>query len=129
MAGRERDMDKKNILVVDDDETICKLLKLNLEENKEYEVWIATSGEKALEIIKTNRPDLVLLDINMPGMSGMELLERIMVVEPEMPVAMVTAVWDADEAKRAREAGAYDYIVKPVDLEYLRTAILVKLFC
>ena len=122
-------MGKQRILIIDDEEGFCKLLKLNLEENEEYEGMMATSGEEAIELVKKHKPDLVLLDIRMPGMNGLECLKRIKSIAPDIPVAMVTAIWDAQEGRRALEAGAYDYITKPVDFEYLKTALFVKLFC
>ena len=64
----------------------------------------------------------------MPDMDGFETLKKIKVIDPDIPVAMVTAIWDNDEAKKAFEAGAYKYITKPVDMEYLKTAVLIKLF-
>ena len=63
----------------------------------------------------------------MPGMDGLETLKRIKATAPDLPVAMVTAVYDDAEAKRCFEAGAYDYITKPVDFEYLMTGLLVTL--
>jgi len=119
---------KKKILIVDDEESFCELLKLNLEDNKNYEGLIATSGEEAIELVKQHKPDVVLLDILMPDMGGLECLKRIKALAPDLPVAMVTAVWDAEEGKRALREGAYEYITKPIDLEYLKTAIFLKLF-
>jgi len=64
----------------------------------------------------------------MPEMDGIETLKRIKTLDPDIPVAMVTAVWDDNEAKRAYDAGAYEYITKPIDTEYLKMAVLIKLF-
>lgn len=121
-------MSKKKILIIDDEEDFCSLLKLNIDEITEYEALVATSGEAGLDLIQTEKPDLVLLDIMMPGMDGMETLERIKAAAPDLPVAMLTAVYAEEEANRCFEAGAYDYIAKPVDFEYLKTVVLVKLF-
>lgn len=122
-------MDKKKLLIVDDEEPICRMLKLNLGKNEKYECMIATSGKEALELVQEHKPDLVLLDIKMPEMNGLQCLKRIKIIAPDIPVAMVTAVHDLQEARRMFEAGAYDYITKPVDFEYLKTALFVKLFC
>lgn len=119
---------RKKILIVDDEENIGKIIKLHLEDTDEYEGLVATRGEQAIEIVKTDQPDLVLLDYMMPGMTGLEVLRRIKAVAPNTPVAMVTAVWNQEEARKCFEAGAYEYITKPVDFEYLQRAILVKLF-
>ncbi len=122
-----REQPKKAVLAVDDDPKSLKLLVdvLTLEG---YRVITAQSGKDALEQIELEKPGLVLLDIMMPEMDGMETLKRIKAFDQDIPVAMVTAVWDEDEAKRAFEAGAYEYITKPVDIEYLKLAVLVKLF-
>ncbi|MHC4310544.1 MAG: response regulator transcription factor [Planctomycetota bacterium] len=121
-------MPRKTILLIDDEEDFSTLLKLNIENTTEYEALVANGGEVGLELVKKHRPDLVLLDIMMPGMDGMETLERIKATAPDLPVAMVTAVYKEEEAKRCFDAGAYDYITKPVDFEHLKTALLVKLF-
>ncbi len=121
-------MSKKKILLIDDEEDFSTLLKLNIDKATEYEVLVANSGEAGLELVKKHRPDLVLLDIMMPGMDGMETLEKIKATTPDLPVAMVTAVYKEEEAKRCFDAGASDYITKPVDFEHLKTALLVKLF-
>jgi DNA-binding response OmpR family regulator len=118
---------KKAILVVDDDPKNLELLAVKLSQEG-YRVITAQSGKDALEAIKLEKPGLVLLDIMMPKMNGIETLKRIKALEPSIPVAMVTAVWDDDEARKAIEAGAYEYITKPVNMEYLELAVLVKLF-
>jgi len=117
----------KKILIIDDEASFCKLLKLRLEESREYEAMTANTGETGLELVKQHKPDLVLLDIMMPGKSGLDILKQIKAIAPETPVAMVTASWSQQESKRAFEAGAYEYITKPVDFDYLKTALLVKL--
>lgn len=78
-------------------------------------------------MVKTHSPDLVLLDIMMPSMDGIETLKQIKETAPELPVAMVTAVWKEEEARRCFEAGAYEHITKPVDFDYLNNALLLKL--
>jgi DNA-binding response OmpR family regulator len=119
---------KKKVLLIDDEEDFTTLLKLNLERSMEYEAWVAPGGEAGLRLIQTCKPDLVLLDLMMPGLDRLETLKRIKATTPDLPVAMVTAVWNEEEANRCFEAGAYEYITKPVDLEYLKNTLLIKLF-
>jgi len=64
----------------------------------------------------------------MPGMTGFEVLKKIKTIDANIPVAMVTGVWDTDEAKRCFEAGAYEYITKPINFEQIERVILIKLF-
>ncbi len=119
---------KKKILIIDDEEMFGKILKLNVEEGGEYEAVLAINGTQGLAMLQQEKPDLVLLDIRMPDMDGLTVLRKIKALSSETPVAMVTAVWSEREAKEAFAAGAYEYITKPVNFEYLRTALLVKLY-
>jgi CheY-like chemotaxis protein len=118
---------EKAVLLVDDDPKSLKLLAVKLTQEG-YRVITSQSGKEALEAIKLEKPGLVLLDIMMPEMDGIETLKRIKAFGPDIPVAMVTAVWDEQEAKNALKAGAYEYITKPIDTEYLNLAVLAKLF-
>lgn len=118
---------KKAVLLVDDDPKHLKLLAIRLTEEG-YRVITTQSGKDALEAIKIEKPGLVLLDVLMPDMNGFETLKKIKAKDPDIPVAMVTSVWDDEEARRAFDAGAYEYVTKPVDIEYLKLAVLVKLF-
>jgi CheY-like chemotaxis protein len=127
MQIMDRDLSKKAVLVVDDDPKSLKLVAVKLAQDG-YRVITAQSGRDALETIKRERPGLVLLDIMMPDMDGIETLQRIKALDPQIPVAMVTALWDKQEAKKAQEAGAYEYITKPIDTNYLKQAVLTKLF-
>ena len=120
-------MRKKTILIIDDEEQFGRLLKLNLEATTEYAGLTATTGEEGLRLVQAHKPDLVLLDIMMPGSDGLDVLKQIKAMAPDVPVAMVTGVWNEQEAKKAFAAGAFEYITKPVHLEHLKTALLVKL--
>lgn len=121
-------MTDKKILIVDDEINFAKYLKSHIEETHHYQAFVATSGEEGIAFVKQHKPDLVLLDIMMPGLDGLETLKRIKGIDKEVPICMVTAVWSDEEGRKCLEAGAYDYITKPIDLEYLKTAIFVKLF-
>ena len=114
------------ILVVDDEPEACDALKEFLS-MKGYEVSTAQDGQAALRKLKKYRPQIVLLDVIMPGMNGIEVLQEIKKIDPEIGVIMVTVVTDEDQAKKTLELGAYDYITKPVDLNYLETVVLVKI--
>ena len=121
-------MPKKTILVIDDEKRFAELLKLSLEQLPEYEGVVATTADEGLELVKTRRPDLILLDLRLPGHDGVELLKQIKATDAGIPVAMVTGVFSEEEARRCFAAGAYDYITKPVDFDYLKRVLLVKLF-
>jgi DNA-binding response OmpR family regulator len=116
----------EKILVVDDEITICNLFKefLTL---KGYEVYTASDGRTAVAKVKEIRPHIVLLDIMMPGIGGIETLKEIRKVDPRVAVVMVTGVFDEELGKRAMELGACDYITKPVNFDYLESVLMVKM--
>lgn len=93
---------------------------------RNYEVFNAMSGKEAIEIVKKERPRIILLDINMCGMDGIETLKEIRKIDAEAAVIMVTGVKDDDMAKKAIALGANDYITKPLSLEYLDKVVLLK---
>ena len=93
---------------------------------RNYEVFNATSGKEAIKIVKKEKPRIILLDINMRGMDGIETLERIRQIDKEAVIIMVTGVKDDDTMKKAKELGADDYITKPLSLEYLDKVVLLK---
>jgi len=103
-----------NILVVDDELSIRESFSLILEEK--YRVLQAASGEAALKLAAGQKVDLVYLDIRMPGLDGLETLERIKKIDPDLEIIMVTAVNDVQKASQAVKLGARDYIVKPFDV-------------
>jgi len=93
---------------------------------RNYEVFNATSGKEALRIVQKENPRIVLLDINMGGMDGIETLKKIKELNKETIVIMVTGVKDDDVMQKAKELGADDYITKPLSLEYLDKVVLLK---
>ncbi|MFH1996575.1 MAG: response regulator [Candidatus Omnitrophota bacterium] len=107
-----------SILIVDDEVEIRRLLSTFLEK-KGYEVTPVGSGEEALSGIKTKKPDLVLLDVRMPGMDGLMVLRNIKGIDESIKVIMLTAIQDKDIAQEAFREGARDYLVKPFDLHKL----------
>ncbi len=114
------------ILVVDYEQAVCKELLLFLEE-KGYSVVEAYSGDEAVAKYTLERPDVVLLDILMPGKDGIVTLRELKAIDPDASVIMVTAVHEEDIAKQAMAEGAFDYITKPVNREYLEMALMTKL--
>ncbi|MCH8030921.1 MAG: sigma-54-dependent Fis family transcriptional regulator [Bacteroidetes bacterium] len=102
--------------VVDDDRHYARLLSYRLDKDAEHEVHVYHSGEEALDALDAGtEPDLILLDIMMPGIGGMETLRRIRLLRPEMPVVMISAQGTIDVAIEAMKGGANDYITKGQD--------------
>ena len=107
----------EKILVVDDDEKICQILSLYLR-SKGYEVFTCQSGSKAITSFEEFSPDLVLLDVMLPGMDGWEILKRIRKIS-NAPVIMLTAKGDTTDRVQGLDCGADDYVVKPFDSKEL----------
>ena len=114
------------ILVVDDEKDVLEFLSDQFTQ-KGYEVDTAENGIKAIEKIKENRPHLMLLDMRMPGMNGIETLKQAKEIDPNVGVIMVTAVHEEDIAKEAMDCGAHDYVTKPIDLNYLNLTVMTKI--
>ncbi|MBU1570154.1 MAG: response regulator, partial [Proteobacteria bacterium] len=107
------------ILIVDDEPDMRQLLKRSLEPDLECRVETASSGEMALRFLEENNVDMVLADIKMPGMDGLELLELIKRDHPDLTVVMMTAFGRIETAVEAMKRGAYDFITKPFDHDAL----------
>lgn len=110
------------ILVVDDEEHSREGLRDYLE-GSGYDILTAASGSEALTIIKKDHPDIVLSDLRMPGMDGLELLEKISGMTPKPIVILLTAYGTVETAVRAMRAGAFHYLMKPVNFDELELAI------
>jgi DNA-binding NtrC family response regulator len=110
------------ILVVDDERSIRNTLKDILEYEK-YEVDLAEDGNKAIEKVRAAEYDIVLCDIKMPGLDGIEVLERLTVLAPDTPVVMISGHGNIDTAVDSIKKGAFDYIEKPLDLNRLLITI------
>ena len=115
-------MPKEKILIVDDEKSIRDFLEIMLKKEG-YKVASASSGEEALKLVNQINYDLVISDIRMKGMSGVELLKSIKEINPETVVLMVTAYASVDTAIDAMKAGAYDYIAKPFKIEEVKHII------
>ncbi len=114
------------ILVVDDEPDFCEALREFLAD-KGFSVMEANSCEEALEAYSQERPDVVLLDVIMPGKDGRETLQELKAFDPEASVIMVTAVHEEDLALEAMADGAFDYITKPFNPDYLEMALMTKI--
>ncbi|HCE58835.1 MAG TPA: response regulator [Prolixibacteraceae bacterium] len=110
------------ILVIDDERSIRNTLKDILEYEK-YEVDLAEDGIKALDKIKAGSYDVILCDIKMPGMDGIEVLEKVQELIPDTPVVMISGHGNIDTAVESIKKGAFDYIEKPLDLNRLLITI------
>ena len=106
--------DNPRVLIVDDDEIIRVILS-KLIKKEGFEVLVADRGERALEMIRSRTADLLITDIMMPGMDGMELFRKAKELDRELPVVLITGHADVQGAVKAIKAGAHDYIVKPFD--------------
>lgn len=116
----------KKMLIIDDEIEICEFLK-SFFEDREFKVMTGHSGEAAVEKAGTFQPDVVLLDIQMPGMDGLKALKKIKESHPKMKVIMVTAVETEDKIEEAMRCGADNYITKPLSLEYLEKDVRDKI--
>lgn len=117
---------RARVLVVDDDLEMRKIMSEHLRENG-YEVLEATDGEETLARMPEYRPNIVLLDLMMAGIGGMETLRRVKAMAPETCVIMVTAVEEIESAQTALGRGASDYVTKPFSFQYLDSVLEVHL--
>ena len=114
------------ILIVDEDDNACFQLKSFLEE-KDHDVIVSHSGMDALEKVYNLKPDIMLLDLIMEGIDGMEVLRRVRLFDKSIGIIMVSAVVNEAIAKESLEKGADEYITKPIDYNHLGECILVDL--
>ena len=110
------------LLVIDDDEASCRLVKATFK-GIGLDVVVANDGPSGLERAASDRPDVVLLDVRLPGMDGLEVLEQLKGSTPALPVVMLTASRDVKTAVRATQLGAFDYLTKPIDHDEIVLAV------
>jgi putative nucleotidyltransferase with HDIG domain len=112
-----------SVLIVDDEEPIRNALKKFLSQQG-YDVVTASTGDEALRVLQRQKVSVLLLDVRMPGRSGIDLVPQVLELEPAIAVLMLTAVNDATTAALCMQRGAMDYLTKPIDLSDLARAIL-----
>jgi len=112
----------ETILVVDDEESICQSLK-GILSDEGFEVLTARSGEECLDIIEEELPDLVLLDIWLPGIDGIEILKRIKSKHPQMQIIMISGHGTVESAVTTTKLGAFDFVEKPLSLDKIILAV------
>jgi two-component system response regulator AtoC len=115
-------MKKKNVLIVDDDPDVLTMLE-GLLKKLEYNPFVASNGEEAVRIIDSNKIDVVVSDLVMPEMDGMELLKRVKSRKSDVPFVMITGHPSIETAVEAIKKGAYDYLTKPFQAEEVRIKI------
>ena len=112
---------QRTLLIVDDDPSVRHALWITFREA--YKVQLADSGAKAIEAFKASPADVALLDIRMPGMSGLEVLKQLKHIQPEVEVILLSAYESIEYIRQAMRLGACDYITKPYEVEHLRHSV------
>lgn len=115
-------MDKKKVLIVDDQNGI-RVLLLEVFSSEGYNTFQAANGKIALEIVRRESPDLVLLDMKIPGMDGLEILKHIKTIDSSIKVIMMTAYGELDMIKEATDLGALMHFTKPFDIDEMRMEV------
>ncbi|MBP1780126.1 MAG: sigma-54-dependent transcriptional response regulator [candidate division NC10 bacterium] len=115
-------MKRIKILVIDDDESLRRVLEYNLAQEG-YAVLTASSGEQGLEFLRKESVDLVLTDVRMPGMNGLQVMEEVRKLDPSIPVIILTAFGTIEAAVEAMKAGAFHYISKPFNRDELKLTL------
>lgn len=116
--------EKWKILVVDDEETLANFISKNLMlEREDYEVKVATNGRDAISLLEKFKPHLILQDIKLPDVNGIEVLKIAKALDPDIQVIMMTAYASLDTSVEALKAGAYDYLIKPFKIESLKNIV------
>ena len=113
------------LLLIDDEKGLCGYLK-DFFKPRGYEVLTAANGQDGLAVVKAEKPELVLLDINMPGMDGLEALRQIKSTLPQTKVIMITVSDDEDTRRKAASLGADGFVKKPFTTEYLEDVVILK---
>jgi two-component system, response regulator, stage 0 sporulation protein F len=113
----------KNKLLIVDDQYGIRILLHEIFKKEGYETFQAANGVQALGIIENDRPDLVLLDMKIPGMDGIEILKRLKAIDSTIEVIMMTAYGELDMIQEAKDLGAINHFAKPFDIDEIRQAV------
>ena len=106
------EQDKKRILIVDDEETVCRSIRKALQRD-DYEIDAALSGEEALKMEAEKKYDVIIVDLMMPGLNGMDLLKSLKAASPAVQVVMITGYPTMKNTLQALQIGAFDFLPKP----------------
>ena len=115
-------MDEYRVLIVDDEEELVTTIAERLQ-IRGMQAQTATDGETALKMIEANPPQVVVLDVMMPGIGGIEILKRMNAQNLQIPVILLTGYGSSEQGKEGMDLGAFDYLMKPCDLNMLISKI------
>lgn len=111
-------VDKISVLIVDDEEDLAKTIAERLE-IRGIQTQTASDGEQALTLVKTNPPDVVVLDLMMPGIGGLGILKQIKLFDKKIPIILLTGYGSKERSIEGMNLGAFDYVLKPCNLDDL----------
>ncbi len=116
---------KPTILIIDDEKDFCHFMRMNLESTNKYKIFVSTNARSGIKTAIRKKPDLVLLDIMMPNISGFEVLQKLKenINTTSIPVIMLTALSDDESVEKAMSLYSQEYIVKPVEMDSLVSKI------
>ena len=116
---------KPTILIIDDEKDFCHFMRMNLESTNKYKIFVSTNARSGIKTAIRKKPDLVLLDIMMPNISGFEVLQKLKenINTTSIPVIMLTALSDEESIAQAMSLYSQEYIVKPVEMDSLVSKI------
>ncbi len=116
---------KPTILIIDDEKDFCHFMRMNLESTNKYKIFVSTNARSGIKTAIRKKPDLVLLDIMMPNISGFEVLQKLKenINTTSIPVIMLTALSDDESVAKAMGLYSHEYIVKPVEMDSLISKI------
>jgi DNA-binding NtrC family response regulator len=123
----EKTCSPKKILIIDDEHMVCETLQDILQEDG-YQVRIALNALSGLAEIERETPDLIISDLKLPDLSGLELLKRVKHKRPNLEIIIMTGLGEAETYLEAKEEGAFDYIIKPINIPILRLMISKVLY-